>query len=255
MTAYMQLLKKEMRQTAPMMLLFGGGLVLWIVYLFSKAGVWPGHLPFILALAPSGFIPFWALWRSFYGLRQEWNGDHMYLLLALPIPGWYVTSTKMLSTLIEMFVYVALIVSGSLILYFSVEEAVLPWELVREAQLLRMAWLVSLLTTIVLFSGMFIIQFSYVFSRLINKFRGLFAVAVGIVSSWLVIRIGAFVAPLLRWIPDVKLPNVNLVQNIDSHELELLTFFVDPAPVVAVFLGAFVLFVFGSIILERDVEL
>jgi len=254
MTAYVQLLKKEIRQAMPMMLLFSIGIVVWMAFLFTRVGTWPPVLPFILGMMTAGFVPFWALWRSFYSLRQEWNGDHMYLLLAFPIPGWHITSAKMLTTIIEMFIYVVFIVIGTLVLFVAGEGGLLPWELMQDAALYRTAFFVTLLLITVLFIVMLIIQFSYLFSRLISRLRGLFAVVVGAVSSWFVLRLGGFLAPLFRWIPEVTLHNINLGSDTEAQVLET-TIRLGIAPLVAAFVVAIGMFVFGSIILERDVEL
>lgn len=57
--------------------------------------------------------------RELAALRQQWEADLMYLLLSLPVPGWFVTSTKALVVLLEAFWYVFLIIGGTAFLVFA----------------------------------------------------------------------------------------------------------------------------------------
>lgn len=92
---YWRLLQKEAIQALPTVLVFTVVLVAWYAFLYTRTGRWSGIITILpLAMLPWGFIGPWTLWRCVATLRQEWPGNHMHLLLALPVPGWYVTSVK-----------------------------------------------------------------------------------------------------------------------------------------------------------------
>lgn len=52
-------------------------------------------------LAPLGLIAIWVFWRAVASLRREWQGNHMQLLLALPVPGWQLVDAKSVAVLLE----------------------------------------------------------------------------------------------------------------------------------------------------------
>ena len=135
-SAYLQLLGKELQQAVSTALVFIILIVAWFAFWRPESGFGPNLLPFGLGIATLGFVPFWALWRTFYSFRQEWTGDHMYLLLSLPVPGWYMTSTKLIVAMIELFVYSGIILGGSLLLFTADGMGGFPIELLRQEALL-----------------------------------------------------------------------------------------------------------------------
>ena len=252
-SAWWQLFVKEIRQAAGPALVFSLLIVLWLGFLYTRVGKWPNLVPFVLGMSSLAFLPFWALWRSFYGLRQEWTGNHMYLLLALPVPGWYITSTKLLVAVVELFWYAGLILvgTGSMFLLFSDGAANVQLELLRETSVLGTAVRAAALQAIALLIGMIIIQFAYLFGRLVNRRRGLMTLATGAVSGWFVFRVGGLLAPLLQWFPDMTVQSL----IIENNDIYTTTTYIGVAPVIGSLLAAVLLFVLGSVILERDIEL
>lgn len=250
-SAYLHLLFKEMQQAVGAALVFTLLIVGWLVFLTTRVGVWPSPLPFALALAPLGFVPFWALWRTFYSFRQEWTGDHMYLLLSLPIPGWYVTSTKLIVAMIELFLYSGIILTGGLLLFSVDGLAGFPIDVLREQAIFATAIKTAIVQTLGLVIIMIVIQFSYLFGRIVNRRKGLMTLFVGVVSFWFVFRVGGLLAPLLKWIPSITLESIDIINGIFYSE----TFYLGVAPVIGSFIAALLLFVVGSNVLERDIEL
>lgn len=250
-SAYLELLFKEMQQAAATALVFILLIVAWLVFLTTRVGVWPSPLPFGLAVATLGFVPFWALWRTFYSFRQEWNGDHMYLLLSLPVPGWYATSTKLVVAMVELFVYSGIILTGSLLLLSADGLAGFPVDVLREPAVFATAIKGALVQTLGLVIIMIIIQFAYLFGRIVSRRKGLMTMLAGVISLWFVFRVGGLIAPLLDWIPPVTMHGMT-IQNglVDAH-----TVYLGVAPVLGSLIAALVLFVVGSNMLERDIEL
>lgn len=250
-SAYLQLLGKELQQAVSTALVFIILIVAWFAFLTTRVGVWPNLVPFGLGMATLGFVPFWALWRTFYSFRQEWTGDHMYLLLSLPVPGWYMTSTKLLVAMVELFVYSGIILGGSLLLLTADGLGGFPIELLRQEALLSTSLKAAFVQTLGLVVMMIVIQFSYLFSRLVSRRRGLMMMLVGLISFWFVFRVGGWIAPLFHWIPPVPLQNIEITGGL----LTTRTLYLGVAPVIGSFVAALLLFVIGSNVLERDIEL
>lgn len=248
---YLQLLLKEAKQALGTALVFTGIIAALLLYLLSRVGSWPNEIIMVIMVSLSGFIPFWALWRTYYSLRQEWNGDHMYLLLSLPIPGWYITSTKLIVALLELLVYTALI-QGALLYVFSVGgDTILPLQLLTEPAFIGTALRVAVLSVLMLLVGMIVLQFSYLAARLVSKRRGLMMLFVVFVSGWLVLRVGGLISPLLQWIPDVPLHQIEIRDGL----VQTSTARIGLAPFFGSLLASLALFWFGSNLLERDIEL
>lgn len=251
MKQYLYLLRKEARQATGTALVFTLVLGAILAYLVSRARVWPMELVFALIISLSGFIPFWALWRTYYSLRQEWTGDHMYLLLSLPVPGWYITSTKLLIAALEALVYTLLVVGAAFLVLALGDGIFLPRDVLREPAFYAAVLRIGTLFGLVLAMGMVVIQFSYLCGRLVSRFRGLMSLLMAFVSLWLLVRGGTWLEPLLRWVPDWPLYNINIVDGA----VEVTTNYIGLAPLLGSAVTAFVLFITGSLLLERDLEL
>lgn len=126
-----------------------------------------------------------------------------------------------------------------------------PVELLREQALFSTSLKAALVQTLGLVILMIVIQFSYLFSRLVSRRRGLMMILVGLVSSWFVFRVGGWIAPLLDWIPPVKLHGI----QIDAGVVYMHTAYLGVAPIIGSFAAALLLFIIGSNVLERDIEL
>lgn len=247
---YWMLFKKEVMQALPMFGLFVLGIVAWQVFLFTRFGTWPPDMVVVLAVLPAGAIPFWLLWRSYSSLRQEWTGNHMYLLLSLPTPGWYITSVKAIVVTLEVVAYGLVTMGGFTVL--SVASGLLPdnfWQLVRptgSVVLLTILWLIGSPL-----AWAIVVQFSYIAGRLASRAGGFISVLTFCLSGWFIARVSALLEPLLRWLPEVA------IRGQSSHDGGLVQTMVSihPAPAVGVAISVLILFFLGSSFLERDVEL
>lgn len=247
---YLRLLQKELGQALPTAAVFTTGIVAWHVFLYTRIDKWPSELITGTSGIPLGFIPLWVLWRSFATLRQEWTGNHMYLLLALPIPGWYITSVKVITVFLEAAWYGAIINGGVLMLAWkSGVFQKLPFEsLVPDWTVFF--WPV-MLALVVVFCGVVITQFSYIAGRLVSRRSGLVSAVTFMLSLWMIIRVGTLLAPVLRWVPEIPLGGQTIIDGTISQQIAYLGI----APLLGSFLAALGLFWLGASLLERDVEL
>jgi len=96
MAGYMRLLRKEWRQVLPAIGLLVGAGSLAMLLLLGAASRLPSGLTLMLQLFVLGLAPVWALWQGYNSFRHEWSGNQSYLLLSLPVPGWWLITTKLL---------------------------------------------------------------------------------------------------------------------------------------------------------------
>lgn len=251
---FLQLILKEAKQALGTALVFTGVLVAILAYFVSRIGVWPIEFIIMPTVALMGFVPFWALWRTYYSLRQEWTGDHMYLLLALPIPGWYITASKLIVALLELLVYVVLIIGAAFFIFTSSAGGDVTLTLTRilsESAFIWTSLRISLLMLTVLLIGMIVIQFSHLASRLVSRFRGVMMIALGALSTWAIVRIGGFIQPAFAWLPDVPMDSIYIRNDV----VEVTRSYVGVTPLASSLVVALLLFWLGSYLLERDIEL
>lgn len=247
---YWVLLQKEVYQTLPMFAIILAGIISWHGFLFTRIDRWPQQVVIASAVMPLGAIPLWLLWRSFSTLRQEWTGNHMYLLLSLPIPGWYIASVKTVVVILEAMTYGMVIGGGAL---FLAAQTGLLEEIPLE--FLRMQWGPMLAGTAASlfwpFASVILLQFSYIAGRLASRWSGLVSAITFVLSMWFVIRVSTVLAPLLRWLPEVPIRAVGVVDGILIES----AVYVNLGPVLGMVSALLALFWLGSSFLERDVEL
>lgn len=247
---YWALLKKEIVQALPMFVIFVVVIAGWQGFLFTRIGSWPAELVFGLSFLPSGAVPFWLLWRGYSSLRQEWTGNHMHALLALPVPAWYFLSTKAIVIIVETSTYVWLTLGGGLLLASSVDmfaELAVAFTAIQ--------WnIVGWLLVYSIFSPAFWIiltQFSYISGRLASRWQGVVSGVVFVLSMWFCFRLGGLLVPLLKWLPDLPVRGAAVLDGVPVET----TVYVPSVQGVAVFLSAILLFWLGCYFIERDVEL
>lgn len=247
--AFWRLLKKEIRQGAPAAVVIAAVVVAWHMFLYTRIGRWPVELVFGLGVLPIGFVPLWLLWRGFAVMRQEWIGNHMHLLLALPVPGWAVAASKAVVVMLEAAWFALIIGVGGAVLGFKVE--LIPAGVLD----LRGSWgpyavavAGSLLTP---FLWIVMTQLAYVAGRLTARLSWLVSALVFVLSGWFVLRLGTVLTPLLRWVPALPLTADVIVNGVVVKTGLAL----DWTPAVGTILGMGGLFWAVSTLLERDVEL
>lgn len=118
MSRFLRLLRKDLEAIRWSLGIICGVIFGLQVFLRVKlTGGWPEDLVALLLLMPVMFLPFWLLWQSFQGLRSEWREDTVYTLLSLPVAGWQITFSKLVSVLVEYSVFLAVIIGGTLVLF------------------------------------------------------------------------------------------------------------------------------------------
>lgn len=260
-TRFVTLLRKELSQAIPTSLLFLGAMLAWYVFLVSRSGVWPLEQLFVLSFLPLGFVPMWMLWRTYYSFRQEWTGDHMYLLLSLPVPGWYITSAKLIAAFLESAAYAALMGGGVWYIlraagldvvgqtFGNMADMHLPaeWWSIVAGLIIR-----AVIAMVVGLGALAVItQFAYLAGRLVSRFQGVLSVWVFLLTCWATFRVGALLGPWLNWLPPFKVSGIEM----SAAEVLFPTVYLSSGPIVAALAVPLLAFLVGSWLLERDIEL
>src|SRR5690625_3651514 len=112
--AYVALLLKEFRLGKLRIGMVGAGLVFLnaLLYMLALRG-WPATSLGIIQVAVLFLL---ALWWGYERMQEGWLGGQAQLLLTLPVPGWYITSTKNLVALGEIVFYAAIASVSTMIL-------------------------------------------------------------------------------------------------------------------------------------------
>lgn len=254
--AYWQLFRKEIRSSKLILLLSIAAIVAWDIFLASRLGRWPEELVAVLAWMPMGLLQFYALFSGITSFSQEWRGNHMHLMLSLPVRGWQIFSAKVLSTMCEIVLITIVTMAGASLLGFGPinlafrEGAGIPSTV--PASLIY--WLVVLAVTLLWLSLIAVTvmgQFSYISSRMFDRFGGFVTAWVLLLSFWGLARFMSFATPALKWLPDIPVG----VWNYINSRIMLTTLWLDSAPLAAAALWVVILFGIGSWLLERHVEL
>ena len=252
MKSYLQLLKKELvsiRWHMGVLLVLTVG---WHVFLAIKAPSWGPELAFGLGWIPLSFIPIWLLWMGFQTYRSEWSHDTAYLLMALPVPGWKITTSKLLAVMIAYVSGLALFVASFGILLGSSARQVLGEAFVMPAEWYVRTGLNGFVLSLLLVSTVIMLtHFSYIASRMVKRMRGFMMVWVLLIALWLTQRIGYVIEPLLAWIPWMAFDTVNYNNGI-THLGEVRF---SLAPVLAPWLVVVALFFVGTWLWETQIEI
>ncbi|MFO7246898.1 MAG: hypothetical protein FWJ62_08440 [Thermaerobacter sp.] len=269
MRAFAALLRKELRQHGPTALAFAGVLIAWAIVLYNFKERWDDLIPPLLIL-PMGFTPLWFLWRAYQSLRAEWSGRHAHLLLALPVPGWYLTLSKFLVLLLEVGLYAA--VHAGAIYLVAVHDDLRHFSSPYLSDSVGNAFIRATLWTafrtvlllvphgiLILAAAYGIIHVSWLASRLLPLSRGRRIVSVLILAGlgWMMWR-GAWLLGLaLSWLPRIPVAQGMWIEGRSADALWLIhsTVTVAAGPVVGLLLLTAALYAAGSWLLEREVEL
>lgn len=248
-----KLLKKDLESYKVFMAIFVLGIIAWDIFLWTRIGKWRPDMIVGLTFLPLLLIAFWALLSPFLKLRQEWDGNHVHLILVLPVPGFYITGAKALATLIEAIILSLIATAGIWYVGILALNPSVSW-VVRQmttADVVGFAFQALLMFWLALCAAIVVVQFAYLSGRLYEKFSGLIAIWTLFLSTWVVEQLGALAEPAFRWLPDFGFKTWQTIND------QLITSVVpvSSAPIASVLLGVLILFAAGSWMLDRQIEI
>lgn len=252
MRAWWELYKKEIYNISFFMLVSLLITLAWELFLFYKINTWPLGVPFGLSFIPFSIFPLLVLWLGYNSFRQEWKEDTIYLTLSLPRTGWQLTLAKLATA---MTFYLVVTVLTTLMIYLFHQGFIVT--ILQEAPDTTVtSWINSTIFKILFVywisgTGIFIItQFSQLVSLFYDRFRGLITIVVFILTNYVIFRLSSFIAPLLKWLPDIP---VDVIDET-TMGLQQTIFYLGSGPIIATAILTIGFFFFGSWLLENHLE-
>lgn len=255
MRAWWELYKKELYSIGFFIMVTFILVFVWEFFLFYKMNSWPLGVSFGLSFLPFTFFPFLVLWLGYNSYRQEWKDNTNYFLLSIPRRGWEISLAKMVSS---MTFYLGITLFAFLLIFLFHQNFIasqIASEIPEGA--LSNGLAVNLMLKMVLvywLYGMFIyiiIQFSQLISLFFNRFRGLITIIVFTLSNYIVFRGASILAPLFRWVPDFSIRSFT---DIGMRVSKSNTIYIGSGPIISSLLVLAGLFILGSWIIEKQLD-
>lgn len=216
----------------------------WFVAMCALAFLWQGVLalrlgaltPGAVALSawlPLALTPVWAVFSSIRLMRFSLGEEGQ---LDRGARAWRIVLSSLGITLLQVLAYSLLVGLGALLLFRRslgipglLDLLPIPSPMWFGGLLLR-GYGIILLFVLVLAA---LSQFAYVFSRLVESFRGLLGAWVFLLAGWIGMRIVPILADWLAWLPDFSFDEFYAVGDV----YEFRTVLIESSPIAA--LGLF----------------
>lgn len=250
MKRFWRLLKKDLEAMRWPVGIFAGvtaGIMVFVRFRVSH-GLSLEVVPALTVALPLGVLPFWLLWQSLQSLRMEWREDTVYTLLSLPVPGWWITLSKLVRVWIEYTLIVAVVATGNLLLFSDVVRLFLGDVSVMALGRILFLFYLSSLAIIAVFVT--IIQLVFVVSKLVGRVQGLVALWAGILALWTTGAVSRLLEPLFRWVPPISVDRLFRLGELGRVPMD-----VSFSPRVEVWLAVLGLFALTAYLLEHFVEI
>ena len=250
---FAKLLRKELESYKVLVFFLAAAIILWGIFLVTRTSRWHPDAILGLSVLPITIVIFWSFLSAVLRLRQEWDGNHVHLILPLPVPGWYITGAKVLATLLEIIALTLLVIVCATIVgrnpflmrFDGVPEVYSVADIVcMSLQALAVFWLSLCMVTV-------LVQFACISGRLYERFSGLISVWVLVLSVWVSAKFGALVEPALRWLPDFRFKSIMVADDYVSVETVMLS----SSPLASALLWSLILLLTGSWLLDRHIEI
>ncbi len=220
---------------------------LWHVFLTSRPGLWQGMPPAAIPLAflPLILLPFWALLVGFNSWRQEWREKTIFLLGTLPVSGIKLVTAKLLA-LLALVIIILVVFIISLIVFIDmtiIQESIgLNMFFIEGAKILLL--FLFFITIIAVLT-----QWTYITSRLVERFSGLAAFLIFFISAWGIVRAGALLQPVFAWVPLITFSDFTITDNGYSSSVYL-----DMSNILSLLAVAALLHLASGYLLEREID-
>lgn len=252
MRSWFGLVKKEIKSMMFSILVIFLLVTAWEVYLLTKVNEWPLGLTFGLGFVPFGIFPLIMLVMGYLSFRSEWKNNTIYLLRTLPRKGYELVSAKLVSSSL-IYIFITVYTFG-LHMFFHWSQIKylrghLP-EAVNQSYSNRMVVLVVIAYIVIGIIPYIISQFSYLVSCYFDKFRWLVSIVVFVLSHYILVRMGGFIARLFAWMPDIPID----AMTSTPYGERLYTIYLGSGPVIAAFVILTAFFFTGSWILKNQID-
>lgn len=250
---FLQLYKKEIRESLTAWVIFGVLTIGWLIFLHLMKDMWGREEIFALSFIPVTLLPFYTVLAGLLSFRGEWRDDTVFALMSLPVPGWFFTGSKYLATMTGLLLMSLLNLIGTAIVSLDLVIeglASIPMGVGHHFRVWLALIMFYIFCLLMCGVGYLVGQFSYLVSRLVNRFGAVITGVTFLVSIWFIIRVSGVLALGLTWLPDFTFKSWNIVNGV--YHTEVVGF--ESAPWVALLLVVAGLSYVGSWIFDRVLE-
>lgn len=249
---FWRLYLKELKESDNFAILFGIIGIGWFIFLSTQYLSWGDDTTSGLSFITLTLLPLYSLIKGFQSFRTEWKSDTIYSLLSLPVPRWHLLFSKFLAAMTVVTGMSAIFILG---IYFNSKFVTLDLlnSLPRSFGIgIYLKWIISLYILLWIFCAIcFIIsQFSFLISKLFNKFSGLITGVTFLFALWMVIRVGSIVGKLFFWLPDLVIEMVRYRYQLFYMDVAYFNI----SPIMGVIIASIGLFFIGAWLLENILE-
>lgn len=253
---FWRLYLKELQESMNFAVLFAIIGVGWLIFLSIQQVNWGSESVFALSFIPLSLLPLYALFKGFRSFRLEWKSETIYTLLSLPVPRWYLLFAKFLATMtivtvLSIIFLLGIYLDSRLFLIVNIFHNISrTFGIGFYLQLFLYAYLILWIFCAI---GFFLSQFSYLVSKLFNRFSGLISGITFLFTIWIVIRVGSILGKLFFWLPDLSVTNLANYQNqMFILQRDVICF--DITPFIGIIAASIGLFFLGVWLLEKVLE-
>ena len=249
--SWFYLVRINLRTSRTFLMIFAAAVIAWGIFTHTRVDRISNAAVLALTWLPILLVPFWALVSGFIGWRQDFEGNHMHLLLPLPVSRGQVYGAKLAAATIEILLCSALVL---LVGYLAALRPIsnlagqLPYgymdhlyNIVRNSAILYLGGAVTI---------SIVTQFTYIIGRSFQRLRPLIMGWVFLITIWFLVRFSMLVTPALAWLPPMRFTGFfNFAGDSIARTAVVAT-----APFLATALGTVLVAVVTAWVLDTQVE-
>lgn len=252
---FLELLKKELKENRVRMIVLGGLLLLWQLFLLQRLNAWGMEIVGVIAVSTGFLLPLLMAILNLQGLHGEWKNKTFYLLGAMPVRFSTIVFAKLVAVLLEVLAY-SLITSINIFNFFRLlwdQTMIIPPPLAgysSAALVTRQVLFVLAVFLVMLLATGALANWSLIMGRLVPRFNWLLSLGMFFTGGWLVMRLTQGLAPLFNWLPQVIMVGQGSSGGIPHYYLTYLK----PGPLLLILFVSLGLLALAAYIFERYLE-
>ncbi|MDI9480396.1 MAG: hypothetical protein ACOXZ6_01455 [Syntrophomonadaceae bacterium] len=182
-TMFAALYKKQMRETLPEIVVVASVTVLIGLFVYFKLGslLSAVAVAMVMVLGLASFLPLISSLR----LGQEWNNNTIYLMMSLPVGGGMILGSRLTALLTQYILGTLIVGIVGMLLAFGMFPDDFGYYLKLSLPYWDEAFLLYLLTVMILAYFISISFFSQIIGKLVSRFSGLVTLVTFIGTLWL----------------------------------------------------------------------
>ena len=221
---FWSLYRKDLRQLLmPMLFLLLAGLGWHGFWVYQSAEIPKAEFKLIISfIFPLLILPITLIWFGYRSFRNEWKQNTIYTLLSLPCSGRRLIGSKILAAFTY---YLTVILLQTLVIISTYQVSISSGIkiLERKLQVSAPLLLITMLFFLLLWGSYLYLlaQFSYLVSKLWDKFNLAVSIAAFLVMNYLLDKIAQLLAPAFNWLPSLFYLSAQEADGIINFSLNI----------------------------------